>query len=151
MQKQISSLPPNQAGFSHHLLLPILAVLVVGFIGFTMASGGSALTLKDRGPSSACVNRSFGIAKDGAKINDKSICNKYIRSIVSAGASAKYKLGSSIYFDARASKTVLRWQKNWEIKQDGVIDARKDWKYLCSDANTFKLKTEYEKAGCRYL
>ena len=135
-------------GFSHHLLLPVLAVLAVMGIGLVTVRFSSAAT---RGPATACVNRTFGIAEDGTKYNTESICNKYIRTIVSAGASSKYKLGSSVYFDAKARKTVVRWQNFWQIKEDGVINARKDWKYLCSDAQTYKLKTEYDKAGCKYL
>ena len=98
-------------GFSHHLLLPILAVFVVGAIGVvTLNFSSAASATKD------CTNKIFGRYKNNpayAKYDNYKSCVRKIQSVVGASV-------DGIYGNNTQAK-VKAWQRNHSLTADGVV------------------------------
>lgn len=144
----------NSSGISHHLLLPILAVLLVaGIGGYVMQRGSSAA-------SKSCVQQTFKSGSNGT-------CVKYIQTLANFKYSAKMpkhaKIAVDGKFGAKTESGIKAFQKFFKIKANGVV-GQKTWANLCStqmgytDANgknhaafpTGFPKKEAKAAGCKY-
>lgn len=117
----------KQQGFSHHLLLPILAVFAVGVLGIA--------TLKLSSAATPCTSRTY-------KVGSKSTCVKYIqRAYNGFGAYWKYSGSAKIAVDgiygAKLKTQTKAFQKFSGLMTSGTVDA-KTWKLICADAGTIK-------------
>lgn len=123
----------NARGFSHHLLLPLIAVLIVGSIGsYVMLRSGSAATTMHN-----CSAKTFGRYKNNpvyAKYDNLSICVKKIQQKVGAKQDGKFG-------DYTQSK-VKAWQKSHSLNPDGVVGP-KTW------AKMYKTSPKYPDATKR--
>lgn len=106
----------NSKGFSHHFILPVLAILAVGGIGVLTLRLSSAATY-----NGSCVKRSFSIGS-------KSECVRDVQKIVGltkADQDAKYGNQTA---NAIESKTKLKLSgSNRTLKANSAV-----WKKLCS-------------------
>lgn len=122
----------NVRGASHHLLLPIIAVLIVaGIGGFIMQRNSSALV-------KPCSERVF-------RQGSSSVCTKYVLTIIKrSGKSATAKtLTPGSNFGPKTKKAVQEYQRKSGLTADGVIGP-KTWGKLCTAATT----AEKTKIGC---
>lgn len=112
----------NIKGFSHHLLLPVLAILVVGLIGVYAMTQSSAAT-------KLCKNRVF-------KQGSSSACVRVIQRVTGAKVDA--------VFGAETAKKVKTFQGKHGLTKDGAVGA-KTWTAICSTAKT-KYPSSYKVA-----
>ena len=117
----------KQQGFSHHLLLPLLAIFVVGAVGIATLKMSSAATL--------CTNKTY-------KVGSKSTCVKYIqRAYNGFGTYWKYAGFSKISVDglygSKMKAQTKTFQKFSGLSTDGIVSA-KTWNMICADAGAIK-------------
>lgn len=139
---------------SHHLLLPILAVLLVaGIGGYVMQRGSSAA-------SKTCVQRTFKSGSNGT-------CVKYIQTLANFKFSAKIPKHAKLTVDGKfgsgTESGIKALQKFHKVKANGIV-GKNTWGALCAtqmgytDANgknhvafpTGFPKKEAKAAGCKY-
>lgn len=128
----------NAKGISHHLLLPVIAILIVGGIGsYVMLRSSSAAT-------KSCVQRTFSTST-----NSSSVCVSYIIDLMKAsGKASKAKSLSGTKFGASTKAAVQQFQSQWTSKPDGIVSANATtWSKLCSQGKS-GAKTAWTKAGC---
>lgn len=113
---------PNARGFSHHLLLPLLAVLIVGSIGsYVMLRSSSAAST-----THYCSEKTFGRYKNNpvyAKYDNMKICVQRIQKKVGVS-------NQDGYYGDYTQKKVKAWQTKYNKTQtnpkkrlvvDGVV------------------------------
>ncbi len=113
---------PNARGFSHHLLLPLLAVLIVGSIGsYVMLRSSSAASA-----THYCSEKTFGRYKNNpvyAKYDNMKICVQRIQKKVGVS-------NQDGYYGDYTQKKVKAWQTKYNKTQtnpkkrlvvDGVV------------------------------
>ena len=101
----------NNRGFSHHLILPILAIFAVGAIGVaTLNLSSAASTTK------SCTKVTFGRYKNNPAYSKYAKYKSCVKAI-------QKKVGSSqdgVYGNNTQSR-VKAWQKNHGLTADGVV------------------------------
>lgn len=121
-------------GVSHHVLLPILAiVLVIGIGGNIMQRSSSAATAKP------CVDYTFSTKK---RNNNK--CNTYIGSALKP----KYFSGTpSKMYSISLAKAVKKFQTAYSLKSTGTVNGD-TWKKICTYLHNNNRTTVYGQIGC---
>ncbi len=129
----------NSKGVSHHLLLPVAAVLVVvGIGGYIMQRSSSAATNKP------CVSQTFS-----TKTRNNHVCNKYIGQILKP----TYFSGTpSNRYTVTLSKAVKKYQAKAKIsaKTSGIVNAA-TWKKMCADLAASSRTTLYGQVECKKI
>lgn len=117
----------KQQGLSHHLLLPLLAIFVVGAVGVA--------TLKMSSAATPCTSKTY-------KVGSKSTCVKYIqRAYNGFGAYWKYtgfsKTSVNGVYGSKMKAQTKAFQKFSGLPLDGMV-GRKTWQMICADARAIK-------------
>jgi hypothetical protein len=97
----------DSRGFSHHFILPIIAIFAVGAIGVVTLNMSGASS-----PKKSCTAITFGRYKN-SHISKYKSCVKAIQKKVGASADG--------IFGNNTSAKVKAWQKNHGLRADGVV------------------------------
>ena len=120
----------NQKGFSHHLVIPVIAILLVGSIGMYLQLKSKAATNSQAAVSaSTCYRTSL-------KRGSKGTCVKILQARLNSWASYKTISISKLSVDGKfgpATQTAVERFQSWAgLKASGRVDA-KTWSYLLRD------------------
>lgn len=137
----------NSKGFSHHFILPVLAIFAVGAIGIVTLNMSSAATTTE-----SCTGKIFGRYKNNpaySKYKKYIPCVKAIQKKVGISQSSR----DGIYGDY-TQKKVKAWQSKHSLYADGVVGP-KTWdamgihpKYTVEVSTTKKYS--YQKCTYKY-
>ena len=129
-EEKIMFIKLNQKGFSHHLIVPIVAVFVVGGIGMYLQLKSKAATNSQVAVSASTCYRT-SLAR-----NSKGTCVEILQGRLNSWASYKKisinKLSVDGKFGPLTQAAVKRFQSWAGLKASGRVDA-KTWSYLLRD------------------
>lgn len=120
--KIINNLQKDNRGASHHLLLPVIAVLMVAAIGgYVMTKSGSALTY-----NSNCLTRK-PISYKSSKPYKKGLCIKKAQQALIAKKYLTKGSDSGVY-DQKTNTAIKQFQSRNKLAQKGIT--KDTWKVL---------------------
>ncbi|MFZ1484077.1 MAG: peptidoglycan-binding domain-containing protein [Candidatus Saccharimonadales bacterium] len=119
----------NKKGFSHHLILPVLAVFAVAGIGTYMVTKSSAYSYMSGVTPYSCPQDPPPILRSGSKGNCVKALQYRLNQWISYKRIPISKLAVDGSFGTNTRYAVIRFQKYYGLQADGVVGS-KTWQKL---------------------
>lgn len=131
----------NQKGLSHHLLLPVLAVFLVGAIGFYMMNKSNAYSYVSGVTPYSCTQD----PTPTLRANSRGNCVKALQYLLNQWISYKKvpiaKLVVDGSFGPKTLDAVYRFQRMYGLGVDGIVGP-KTWSKLTKDCGVVRSCTK---------
>lgn len=128
MKHKLNKLSKNQFGFGHHIILPLVLIVVVGIIGVYLTTRINAAT---------CISSTFSYGSSGT-------CVKYIQQLANGISATGATISVDGAFQGGTRTKVKAVQTKYSLTADGIVGSN-TWKKLCAYSTN---KTAAGNAGC---